>query len=114
MIAKLSFGLFERKAHGLAAESQAVCRAAHSKLSRLYLGKGRVIRIDAPASPLRIECRHGRLWVTQSGAAHDTILQAGESFSSRPQGRVVIEALENACVAQRADADDSGATGHHE
>ena len=114
MIGKLSFGLFEKKACGRAADSQGACRSAHSKMSRLYLGKGRVIRIEPTPVPLRIECRHGRLWVTQAGAIHDTILKAGDSFKSRQQGRVVIEALENACVAQTAEPDDNGALVNHE
>lgn len=114
MIGRISFGLFERKARVLATESQAVRRVAHSKMSRLYLGKGRVVRIEPTPLPLRIECRQGRLWVTQAGAVRDTILTAGEAFESRQQGRVVIEALENACVAQTTDADDSGALVGHE
>lgn len=114
MIGKISFGMFDRKARVMAAESQAVCRTAHSKMSRLYLGKGRVIRIEPTPAPLRIECRHGRLWVTQAGTAQDRILQPGESFQARQQGRVVIEALENACVAQTTDPDDSGGLVNHE
>jgi len=113
MIGKLSFGLFEKKAPVLAA-AQAGCRPAHSRMSRLYLGKGRVVRIEPTPDPLRIECRHGRLWVTQSGLAQDRILQPGDSFQARQQGRVVIEALENACVAQTTDSDDSGVVVSHE
>lgn len=114
MIGHISFGIFERKARILAAESQAVSDAAHLKRSRLYLGKGGVIRLEPIPTLLRIECRSGRLWVTQTGSMRDTILKGGDRFESLPHGRVVIEALENACIAQSPKADDSGVLVTHE
>jgi len=112
MIDYISFRLLEKKASApAAAQTQSACATANSKTRRLYLRKGRVIRIEATPNPLRIECQQGALWITQAGAAKDTILTAGESFAPRQQGSVVIEALEAACIAQTAEADDSGTLG---
>jgi len=109
MVDYISFHLFERKARSLAAtQAKHACGSASPKTHSLHLRKGRVIQIESMPTPLRIECQQGRLWITQSGTAQDTILAAGESFKPRAQGRVVIEALETACVAQTPETDDSG------
>lgn len=107
MIANISFRLFERKASAPVATPEAAdCCPANPKTRCLHLRKGRVIRIESMPAPLRIECHRGRLWITEAGSAGDTILAAGEFFKPRSQGRVVIEALETACVAQTPETDD--------
>ena len=109
MIDYLSFRLFERKARSLAAtHPKHACGSASPKTHSLQLRKGRVIQIESMPTPLRIECQQGALWITETGIAKDTILTAGESFKARSQGRVVIEALETACIAQTPEADDTG------
>ncbi len=73
--------------------------------------KGRVIQIDSMPHPLRITCHSGTVWVSQTGAPKIFVLGAGDSFKPRPDGRLIIHALESACVAQTPEADDSGAFG---
>jgi hypothetical protein len=40
-----------------------------------------------------IFCQMGILWVTQTDKLEDTILLAGEQFTSRQRGKVLIEAM---------------------
>ncbi len=51
----------------------------------------------------RIHCTRGVVWLTQSGDETDTILRAGESFTARVRGRVVVQGMEDAqlCVEKR-------------
>jgi hypothetical protein len=39
----------------------------------------------------RIECHQGRLWLTQSGAVADVILQPGQSFTAEGDGAIVVQ-----------------------
>lgn len=51
----------------------------------------------------RIRCVSGVVWLTQSGDETDFILGAGESFTARICGRVVVQGMEDAqlCVEKR-------------
>jgi hypothetical protein len=40
---------------------------------------------------VRIDCRHGRLWLTQAGAPADVILQPGQSFVADAGGAIVVQ-----------------------
>jgi hypothetical protein len=64
------------------------------------LEKGEVTVIERPLRDELIQCRKGRLWITQTGGDRDTILTSGESFKTCLEGRLVIEALEDALFTQ--------------
>lgn len=57
----------------------------------LELGAGQVLSLPR-ADGLQIECRTGRLWITQEGYSQDLWLAAGSSMRIDGPGRVVIEA----------------------
>ena len=42
---------------------------------------------------LRIDCRQGRLWLTQAGAAADVILEPGQGFVAEGDGDIVVEPM---------------------
>ena len=42
----------------------------------------------------RIFCRQGQCWLTQSGDYRDHILGAGDEFTVRSQGRLILTATE--------------------
>ena len=44
--------------------------------------------------PLLVECVVGELWVTQEGDEADYFLRAGERFTSKGAGRLVVQAME--------------------
>ena len=48
-------------------------------------------RIAGDLRGVRIECRRGRLWLTQAGAASDVILQPGQDFVAGPDGAIVVQ-----------------------
>lgn len=47
----------------------------------------------------RIESRRGALWVTQDGDPTDVVLDAGEAHVLEHDARVLIQALDPACVS---------------
>jgi len=51
----------------------------------------------------RICCTRGVVWLTQSGDGMDYLLRAGESFTARTRGHVVLQGMEDAqlCVEKR-------------
>jgi hypothetical protein len=72
------------------------------------LEKGEVTIIERPLAGELIHCRKGRLWITQTGGGGDIVLTSSESFKTLVEGRLVIEALEDAafthCLAAGTDA----------
>ena len=48
-------------------------------------------RIAGSVRGVRVDCRQGRLWLTQAGAAADVILQAGQSFVADAGGAIVVQ-----------------------
>jgi hypothetical protein len=62
-------------------------------------------RIAGRPSGLRIQCRKGRLWITQSGVAADVILHAGQDFVAVSDGAIVVQSV----PAPAAERDDSTA-----
>lgn len=61
------------------------------------LGKGEVVSVNEMGIRRRIQCRKGRLWITQTGLDCDIVLTSGQLFESDREGSLVIEALEPAC-----------------
>lgn len=75
------------------------------------LSSGGTIQLDAwsplalrDASGLRVECTHGRIWVTIEGQAGDFFLDAGEGMRVVSKGLVLIEGVPRGNVRLVADA----------
>jgi hypothetical protein len=64
----------------------------------ILLPENETLSIDPVPENLRIVCRSGRIWLTQSGDSRDFLLRAGESFSASQRGRIVLWALAAAQV----------------
>lgn len=63
--------------------------------------------IDPVPKNLRIVCRSGRIWLTQSGDSRDVLLRAGESFTTTRRGQLVLWALADARLAISARAQEA-------
>src|SRR5439155_18238459 len=50
-------------------------------------------RIAGSVRGVRIDCREGRLWLTQAGASADEILQPGQSFVANAGGAIVVQSV---------------------
>lgn len=66
---------------------------------QLLLNKGELIELgsdlfDEPG----IICRNGICWVTVEGDDRDHILRRGDHFEKRTTGRVLVLALDEACL----------------
>jgi hypothetical protein len=70
-------------------------RAADSAIAgrtiEFALDKNFLWRIAGSVQRVRIDCRNGRLWLTQAGAAADVILQSGQSFVANAGGVIVVQ-----------------------
>jgi len=80
-----SAGLGERQT---VAQSQAARREIEFALDANSLW-----RVEGKVRGLRIDCRHGRLWITQEGSVADMILLPGESFVATDDGAVVVQSV---------------------
>ena len=59
-------------------------------------------RIAGRVRGVRIDCRQGRLWLTQAGAAADVILQAGQSFVADTGGAIVVQPVPSVSAIDQA------------
>lgn len=64
----------------------------------ILLPENETMSIDPVPENLRIVCRSGRIWLTQSGDSRDFLLRAGESFNASRRGQLVLWALAAAQV----------------
>ncbi len=60
----------------------------------LLLNKRELLDLGEELRGVRIECMEGRCWLTQSGDSRDHILGAGDSFTVRTNGQLIITATE--------------------
>ena len=60
----------------------------------LLLDNREILDLGKGLQGVRVECRGGRCWLTQSGDNRDHILGAGDAFTVRTQGRLIITAME--------------------
>ena len=72
-------------------QRRAADRAIASRTIEFALDRDSLWRIAGNVRGVRIECRQGRLWLTQTGAAADVILQPGQSFVSDDGGVIVVQ-----------------------
>ena len=59
-------------------------------------------RIAGHVRGVRIDCRQGRLWLTQAGAAADVILQPGQRFVANARGAIVVQPVPASDGAEQA------------
>ena len=59
-------------------------------------------RIAGRVKGVRIDCREGRLWLTQAGAVADVILQPGQSFVANGEGVIVVQPVPSFSAAEKA------------
>jgi hypothetical protein len=64
----------------------------------LVLHPHQILDLDETQHRMAIECKSGVIWVTHSGENQDYMLKAGKRFTSRTKGKIVIEALDEACL----------------
>lgn len=67
-------------------------------IMEILLPENETLSIDKVPENVRIVCRSGRIWLTQSGDSRDFLLHAGESFTSKSRGQLVLWALAAAQV----------------
>lgn len=60
--------------------------------------KGQVISMRTGGRPHRVACMGGRVWVTASGLAADTLLSAGQEAIYGGHRRIVVQALGESTV----------------
>jgi len=64
----------------------------------LLLRPREVLTLNNPQHRMAIECKQGVLWVTSSGDRDDHVLSAGQFYTPVNNKKVVIEAIDEACV----------------
>jgi hypothetical protein len=64
----------------------------------LLLKRHNLLSLNETQPKMAIECKNGVIWVTHSGMRKDYILPAGRRYEPKTPGRVVIEAMDDACV----------------
>jgi hypothetical protein len=60
----------------------------------LLLNKQELLNLGGKMNGIRIVCREGRCWITQSGDSRDHILGAGDRFMVKASGQLIITATE--------------------
>lgn len=64
----------------------------------LLLKKHQLLTLNETQPKMAIECKQGVIWVTHSGERQDYLLRAGRHYIPKDKGRVVIEAIDDACL----------------
>lgn len=65
----------------------------------LLLKPQEMLSLDNGKQPVAVACKNGMVWVTVEGELTDHILPAGERYTPKTRGSIVIQALdEEACV----------------
>jgi len=64
----------------------------------LLLHTHQLLALDNAQHNMAIECKEGVIWVTTTGEPRDQMLYSGQRYVPISNGRVVIEALDEACV----------------
>ena len=72
-------------------QRRAASSATGGRTIEFRLDRNSLWSIAGSVRGVRIDCRHGRLWLTQAGAPADVILQAGQSFVADSGGAIVVQ-----------------------
>ncbi|XHR27709.1 MAG: DUF2917 domain-containing protein [Chthoniobacteraceae bacterium] len=58
-----------------------------------FIAKGELLRVPGDGGGFRIECRSGKVWITQEGDPRDLVLERGEAAETEGHGLVLVESL---------------------
>jgi hypothetical protein len=72
--------------------------AQRTQAVKLVLPAQSVMSLKGTKRGLTIRCHEGRVWLTQAWDAQDYLLLAGEAFTAKTRGAIVLQALEEAVV----------------
>ena len=73
-------------------------RAAMLRQSAHGLGKGATLELSNPGGTT-LTCTKGSLWITHDNDVKDTILRAGQAYTSERNTRLLAFALDDASVS---------------
>lgn len=82
--------------------------SAKSQTIEFVLDSKSLWRLAGRLHGVRIECRLGRLWITQEGAPADVILQSGQCFVATNAGVLIVQPVSssaNRTASPAADGD---------
>ena len=71
---------------------------SQSRKVELLLKKHQLVALNDAQPKMAIECKQGVIWVTHSGDYKDYVLRPGKTCTPKGNGRLVIEAIADACV----------------
>lgn len=74
-----------------AGDADAGCGAGGRCRLEMVLERDSVWRIGGRTAGVRIDCRRGRLWLTQAGGGADVILNPGQGFAAAGDGLIVVQ-----------------------
>jgi len=74
-------------------ERQTAERHAEPRRLEFALDANSLWRVEGNVRGLRIDCRQGRLWITQEGSFADRILLPGQNFLATDGGAVVVQSV---------------------
>ena len=72
-------------------QRRAADRPSGGRTIEFAMDRNSLWRIAGGVRGVRIDCRRGRMWLTQAGAAADVILQAGQSYVADAGGTIVVQ-----------------------
>ena len=64
----------------------------------IHLDQNDLLQVKRFTPGETIFCEEGIVWITQDGDAGDYILTAGEAFTSKSHGKLVVEAMREAAL----------------
>jgi len=64
----------------------------------LKLPEGTILGIDLVRQECRVQCRAGMIWITRTGDRRDYMIEAGDEYTWKGTGKIVIEAVRPSCA----------------
>jgi ferric-dicitrate binding protein FerR (iron transport regulator) len=68
---------------------------------RIRLTRNSFWSVQSRPNEIEVECREGKVWITQEGDDRDVILRAGGQFRIEKRGRVIVQAVTDAEILIR-------------
>lgn len=82
--------------------------AQRTQAVKLILTSQSVMSLKGPKRGLTIRCHEGKLWLTRTGDPQDYLLLAGEAFTAKSGGAIVLQAMDDAVVGLAETARNAG------
>ncbi len=79
-----------RKLDGSATEVQMIIGDIGSEIN---LDGSEILKLESRQSGARVTCTTGTLWLTQQGDPYDHFLKAGQSYTLKQYGLVLVQGL---------------------